>query len=137
MSKVTIVERELLKLDDQDCTVCKAGFRKTDLDEQGRCFVCAGKGLDPGTKEKFDQVKQAKIDYNQVKKMVQQALAEIKAEEKAVVAVPLTADQEAKGFREEKPAPYAPKKCKVCEKEFLPSAPAQKTCESCSEKKTE
>lgn len=107
-----------LVIDDAGCSVCKAEFRKTDLDEHGRCSVCASKGLMPGFKTEQDFIKQDKsVSRAEIETIVREVLEKMEKERK---------EQE-----EEQSGKLATKTCKVCGKEFVPRAPAQMRCDSC------
>lgn len=105
-------------IDDAGCSVCKAEFRKTDLDEHGRCSLCASQNLMPGLKEDQDFVKQDKsISRKEIEEIVREVLAKI--------------EKEKQELEDEKEGKFTAQVCKICGKEFIPRAPAQKRCQSC------
>ncbi len=105
-------------IDDAGCSVCKAEFHKTDLDEHGRCPLCVSNNLMPGLKEDQDFVKQDKsVSRKEIEEIVREVLAKIEQEKQELAA--------------ESDGKFTTQICKVCGKEFTPRAPAQKRCQDC------
>lgn len=107
-------------LDEAKCSCCQQGFFKNVLDQEGRCKVCAERGLVAGSlKQEFEKIKSPEQDRDFVKKLVREIIAELEAEKKAV--------KEAQKFKQ--------KKCKGCGDTFYPQSPGHTFCETCQEKK--
>ncbi len=121
-----IMEKKLMTLNDAPCSVCKAEFVKTALDEHGRCFVCAKQGLMPGLKARQDFVQSEEMEVEKIKAIVIEVLAEIKKQEELDKKVEAEVVEEAEGK-------FAPKECTMCHNMFVPRAPAQKVCDPCRE----
>jgi len=72
---------KLIDLNDAPCSVCKAEFLKTDLDEVGRCKVCAERNLQPGFKTEQEFVQKDTLSKDKIKEIIKEVLAELRAEE--------------------------------------------------------
>jgi len=105
-------------LNEAKCSCCEQNFLKTALDEDGRCSVCAERGLTAGTfKEEFEKIKSPEQQREELKVLIKEILRELKDEEK-----------------EEKLAKaYKPKPCKKCKEVFTPRSPAHVICDDCQE----
>ena len=111
------MDNKVFKFEEAPCSCCEAHFLKSALDEEGRCKICAERGLKPGLVEEQEYIKSPEQQREELKILVKELLKEIQEEKEA----------------EKKQKAFAPKPCKKCKKEFVPRSPAHVICDTCQE----
>lgn len=104
--------------EESQCVVCENWFLTTAVDGQGRCKHCAEHDCEPGTAKEQESIKSDKKRRQDLKDLVRELMLELQ-EEKRI-------EKEQKKLKI--------RKCKKCDNEFIPRAPANTICASCQDK---
>lgn len=104
-----------MKFEESECKFCEANFPKDTLNEEGLCETCIKSGYKIGQSKTADKdiIQSDQKKKEELKRLIREVLVEIQEEKKRKIE------------------PLAVKKCKKCEQEFTPRAPAQAICDTC------